>query len=356
MRKDKVAKKEKVKDIRLVLLAARSCCLDCQYCFVKKTNELMSKGILKKAIDFLFTSEARNLQLQFFGGEPLMLPSDIFKWSIEYTVAKSSKLKKSLKIIITTNAVYLTQNKINFLKKYKNHIIIEVSLDGRKESHNTNRPQKDKSRIVDSYTMITKNFPALISSGLYARISMVVSPHTSAELLENFTHLLELGFNKIWIMFSCGILWRNADILEFRRQLRKIEQKYYRQIKEGKILFMNLRDWFVPYRMNSELIVDINGKVYPACMNYLVEDEAVKEKYCLGNLNNPNIRNIDYYEEKRISNQKAIDVFFRVNKIVPNYESNIKTGIMISKFVKRLNKRLKEDRVDVLKFFHEYRE
>ncbi len=344
-----------LKDIRLVLLAARACCLDCQYCFVRKTNELMSQTILKKGIDFLFTSSAQNLQLQFFGGEPLMLPTETFKWSVEYSLSKAKKLNKNLKIIITTNAIYLTRDKIEFLKKYKEHIIIEVSLDGRKESHNINRPQKDKSRVIDSYSMIIKNFPALINSGLYSRISMVVSPHTAKDLLENFQHLLELGFNKIWLMLSCGVLWKDEDIKAFKTQLQRIEKKYYAQIKRGKILFMNLRDWFAPYRMNSELIVDLNGKIYPACMNYLVEDEKVKAKYCLGNLNDPKIKPIDYYEKKRISNQEAIDVFFKVNKIIPNYEGNIKTGMMINKFVEKINNRLKKDKVDISRFFHEYK-
>lgn len=139
-------------------------------------------------------------------------------------LSKAKKLNKNLKIIITTNAIYLTRDKIEFLKRHRDHIIIEVSLDGKKESHNINRPQKDKSRVIDSYTMIVKNFPALISSGLYSRISMVVSPHTAKDLLENFGHLLELGFNKIWLMLSCGVLWKNADIEEFRNQLQKIEK------------------------------------------------------------------------------------------------------------------------------------
>ncbi|MBL7130731.1 MAG: radical SAM protein [Candidatus Omnitrophica bacterium] len=355
MRKTKENKKVATGDIRLVLLATRACCLNCQYCFVKRTNELMSQEVLKKAIDFLFTSESQNLQLQFFGGEPLMLPDDRFKWSIQYAIAKAKRAKKNLKIIITTNAVYLTQKKIGFLKKYKNHIIIEVSLDGKKESHNTNRPQKDKTSRIDSYSMITKNFPAIISSCLYSRVSMVVSPHTAKDLLENFEHLLGLGFNKIWLMLSCGVLWGDQDIKEFERQLQKIGEKYYEQIKEGKILLMNLRDWFAPYRMNSELIVDLNGRIYPACMNYLVDDEKVKEKYCLGGLNDSGFKNIDYYERKRISNQEAIDVFFRVNKIIPNYKSNIKTGMMINGFVKKMNNRLKGDGVDISKFFNEYK-
>lgn len=342
------------KDIRLVLLAARSCCLNCEYCFVKKTNEVMSKKVIKQSVDFLLTSESDNVHLQYFGGEPLMLPLDVFKWSIEYAISEAEKIGKTIRIIITTNAIYLDEERIEFLKKYKDYIIIEVSLDGKKESHNKNRPQKDAMEI-DSYTLITKNFPILTKSGLYSRISMVVSPHTAHELLENFEHLLELGFNKIWIMLSCGVYWSKEDIDKFREQLVLIGKKHYEDIKTGRIVFMNLRDWFAPYRMNSELIVDLNGKIYPACMNYLVEDEKIKETYCLGNLNDPNIKNIDYYEDRRISNDEAITTFFKTNDIIPNYDCNIKTGMMINAFVQKMNEKLKADNVDVFKYFTEYK-
>jgi uncharacterized protein len=211
----------KKQDIRLVLLAARACCLNCQYCFVKRTNELMPIEMLKNSIDFLFTSERKNLQLQYFGGEPLMLSMDVFAESVDYAMARAEESGRNLKIIITTNAIFLNEERISFLQKYKDQIIIEVSLDGRKESHNINRPQKNDIQL-DSYTMITKNFPLLNKSGLYARVSMVVSPHTTKELLDNFEHLLDLGFNKIWLMLACGVLWEQSDIDEFEKQLRRL--------------------------------------------------------------------------------------------------------------------------------------
>jgi hypothetical protein len=113
---------------------------------------------------------------------------------------------------------------------------------------------------------------------------------------------------------------------------------------------MNLRDWFAPYRMNSELIVDIDGKIYPACMNYLVEDEEVKQQYCLGQLGQEGLLGIDHYEELRISNDEAIGVFFQVNNIIPNYDSNIKTGMMINRVVKDINDRLAADGVNVMDY------
>jgi sulfatase maturation enzyme AslB (radical SAM superfamily) len=346
--------KKNKKEIRLVVLAARACCLNCQYCFVKKTNEVMNKKILKKSIDFLFTSVSQDIQFQFFGGEPLMLPLDVFSWSIAYAVARAKKKKKNLKIIITTNAIYLDEKRIAVLKKYKKYILIEVSLDGEKESHNINRPQKT-GQSFDSYSLIVKHFPLLMKSGLYVRISMVVSPHTAGDLLVNFEHLLKLGFNKIWIMLACGVFWSPETISLFEKQLNLLGNKYYEKMKQGKIIFLNLRDWFAPYRMNSELIVDLDGKIYPACMNYLVEDEKVKSSYCLGDLNDPKIKSIDYYEKKRISNDEAITVFFKTNDIIPNYESNIKTGMMINRFVKRLNHRFEREGIDSYKFFNEYR-
>lgn len=343
---------EKESEIRLVLLAARACCLNCAYCFVKKTNELMKESTLKKSIDFLISSDKKNLQLQFFGGEPLMQPYDVFTRSIEYAIFKAKESGKKIKIIITTNSVYLDDKRIEFLEKYKDNIIIEVSLDGDKISQNINRPQKNNAEF-DSYSIITKNFPRLLKSTLNYRISMVVSPATCRNLLHNFEHLLDWGFKKIWMMLSCGVLWEEEDVNAFREQLNLIELKYYKKIKSGEILILNLRDWFAPYRMNTELIVDLNEKIYPACMNYLMDVDEIKEEFCFADLNNLMGKNIDYYEKLRLSNNHAINLFFKENKIIPNYSSNIHTGLMINDFVRGLLDKLEKDGVSVEKLFRE---
>lgn len=344
--KDKTKKDE----VRLVVLAARACCLNCKYCFVKMTNEVMDESTLKKSIDFLFSSKRKNLQLQFFGGEPLMLPDDVFRRSIDYAVVGARNREKDIKIIITTNSVYLNEEKIKFLENYRDNIIIEVSLDGDKESQNINRPQRGKKNF-DSYSVITKNFPKLLKSKLDYRISMVISPETCGKLFRNFEHLLQWGFKKIWMMLSCGVLWKDEDISTFYKQLELIGKKYYGDIKSGKIVLLNLRDWFAPYRMNTELIIDLNEKIYPACLNYLIDSEEIKEEFCLGDLNNLGGKNIDYYDDMRISNGHSISLFFKENKIIPNYESNIKTGMMINKFVKNFTLKLKRGGIEVKELF-----
>jgi sulfatase maturation enzyme AslB (radical SAM superfamily) len=312
----------------------------------------MAEKTLKKSVDFLLSSNRKNLQLQFFGGEPLMLPDDVFRRTVKYAVEGARKLGKDIKIIITTNSVYLNDEKISFLENYEDNIIVEVSLDGDKESQNTNRPQKDDKKI-DSYTIITKNFPKLLKSRLNYRISMVVSPETCKKLLHNFEHLLEWGFRKIWIMLACGVKWSDEDIDAFYEQLTAIGNKYYEGIKSGKIVILNLRDWFAPYRMNTELIIDLNEKIYPACLNYLIDSEEIKEEFCLGDLNDLQGKNIDYYDSLRISNDHSISLFFKENKIIPNYESNIKTGFMINRFVREMADRLKKDGVSVRDLFRE---
>jgi len=340
--------KNKGDEVRLVLLAARACCLNCKYCFVKRTNEVMESSTLKKSIDFLMTSDKSNLQLQYFGGEPLMLPDVVFKESIRYAVESAKALGKNIKIIITTNSVYLKPDKIKFLENYKDNIVIEVSLDGDRESQNINRPQKNKD--LDSYEIITKNFPCLIESDLNTRVSMVIGPETCGKLLHNFEHLLSWGFNKIWMMLACGVKWTADDIKSFKEQLNMIKDRYYGDIKSGKIKLLNLRDWFAPYRMNTELIIDLDERIYPACMNYLIESDKIKDEFCLGDLNDLT-GNIDHYDKKRITNDHSISIFFKENDIIPNYDSNIKTGLMINDFVKEINDRLRKDGIIIQNLF-----
>lgn len=121
----------------LCLNVTSSCNLACRYCFVDKSSHassMMTFDTAKRAIDFLLETSSPDsmLQIDFFGGEPL-LNKDLIKQCVEY--AESSG--RALKFTLTTNAVLLDEEILNWLNEKKISLIL--SLDGNKEINDKNR-------------------------------------------------------------------------------------------------------------------------------------------------------------------------------------------------------------------------
>jgi len=121
------------------LHVAHDCNLKCNYCFASQGNfngdpMLMSLEVGKKAIDFLIeqSKERKNLEVDFFGGEPLM-NMDVVKALVDYARSKEEKYNKHFNFTITTNAVLLDEENRQYINDNMDNVVL--SLDGRKEVH-----------------------------------------------------------------------------------------------------------------------------------------------------------------------------------------------------------------------------
>ncbi|MEG2596948.1 MAG: 4Fe-4S cluster-binding domain-containing protein, partial [Oscillospiraceae bacterium] len=131
----------------MCLHIAHDCNLRCKYCFASTGDfghgrKLMDFETGKRAIDFLIThSEGRrNLELDFFGGEPLM-NFDVVKQVAAYARSKEKEFHKNFRFTITTNGMLLTDDKIDFINKEMSNVVL--SIDGRKEINDYFRPRVD---------------------------------------------------------------------------------------------------------------------------------------------------------------------------------------------------------------------
>lgn len=331
-------KNNKISDrsTRLLLLVTHGCCLRCKYCFVQQDiQKYMPKKILLRSVDFLMSSSASHLQLQFFGGEPLLLPFKLLKETVIYANKKAKQKEKSLDIIITTNGVLLNKEKVDFFKKY--NVIIEVSLDGNETAQNINRPQQPG--LPSSYSLIVKNLSLIFGKGIDYRASMVVTPQTVDNLVNNFKHLLGLGFKKIFIMTACGVFWSKRKLFLLNKNLSILEPIFLKLIRKNYLEFLNLKEWLRPLRMNTEISVDFDGNIYSACISYLIHDKKTKEMFVLGNISKIK-KNMDFFEKKRLSNSRAMQVIFKENNIIDDLPNNIKAGEIMSDFLQSLSRRL----------------
>ncbi|MBQ1538095.1 MAG: thioether cross-link-forming SCIFF peptide maturase [Ruminococcus sp.] len=121
----------------MCLLIALDCNLRCEYCFAGKGDygkgrTLMTYETGKKAIDFLIEKSAnrKNLEIDFFGGEPLM-NFEVVKQIVEYAREQEKLHNKNIRFTITTNGTLLTDDKIEFINDQMHNVVL--SIDGRPE-------------------------------------------------------------------------------------------------------------------------------------------------------------------------------------------------------------------------------
>lgn len=147
----------------MCLHMAHDCNLGCKYCFAGQgefngPKALMSFEVGKAAIDYLIANSKnrRNLEIDFFGGEPLM-NFDVVKQLVEYGNKQAEKYGKVFRFTITTNGILLDDEKIDYINKNMYNVVL--SLDGRKETNDTMRPTKSGK---GSYDIIVPKFQKLV--------------------------------------------------------------------------------------------------------------------------------------------------------------------------------------------------
>ncbi|MGX8702538.1 thioether cross-link-forming SCIFF peptide maturase [Caproiciproducens sp.] len=183
----------------MCLNIAHDCNLRCEYCFAAKGDfgrgrMLMPFAVGKRAIDFLIErSEGRhNLEVDFFGGEPLM-NFEVVKQIVNYARSIEKEHNKNFRFTITTNGILLTDDKIDFINREMSNCVL--SLDGRKSVNDLLRVRADGT---GSYDTIVPKFQKLVASrgdkDYYARGTF--TKH-NLDFTNDVLHMAELGFEQI---------------------------------------------------------------------------------------------------------------------------------------------------------------
>lgn len=147
----------------MCLHMAHDCNLGCKYCFAGQgefngPKGLMSFEVGKVAIDYLIANSKnrRNLEIDFFGGEPLM-NFDVVKQLVKYGNEEAAKHGKIFRFTITTNGILLDDEKIEYINEHMHNVVL--SLDGRREINDAMRPTISGK---GSYDIIVPKFQKLV--------------------------------------------------------------------------------------------------------------------------------------------------------------------------------------------------
>ena len=183
----------------LCLHVAHTCNLNCEYCFASQgkyhgDRALMSFEVAKQAIDFLIENSGtrKNLEIDFFGGEPLM-NFDVVKEITAYCRSIEKEKGKNFRFTLTTNGVLLNDEVIDFANKECHNVVL--SLDGRKEVHDRLRKTVNGS---GSYDIIVPKFQHFVerrgNKGYYIRGTYT---HNNIDFTNDIFHMADLGFTEL---------------------------------------------------------------------------------------------------------------------------------------------------------------
>ncbi|MBR5135067.1 MAG: thioether cross-link-forming SCIFF peptide maturase, partial [Clostridia bacterium] len=183
----------------MCLHVSHDCNLRCKYCFAEQgvyggKPEVMSLEVAKAAIDFLIerSGTRRNLEVDFFGGEPLM-NFDVVKETVKYARSLEKEHNKNFRFTMTTNGMLLTDEISEYLNAEMNNVVL--SLDGRKCINDYMRPNVaghgSYDRIVPKY----QHFVGMRGDkDYYVRGTFTKN---NLDFADDVLHMAELGFDQI---------------------------------------------------------------------------------------------------------------------------------------------------------------
>ncbi len=234
-------KKRKTVVKAMCLHIAHDCNLACKYCFAEEgeyhgRRALMSLEVGKKALDFLIENSGnrRNLEVDFFGGEPLM-NFDVVKELVKYGRSKEKEYNKNFRFTLTTNGVLLNDEVMEFVNAEMANVVL--SLDGRKEVNDRMRPFRNGK---GSYDLIVPKYQKVAESrnqtDYYVRGTFT---RDNLDFSNDVIHFADLGFKQMSIEPVVGsddepYAIREEDLPKIMEEYDKLAVEYIKREKKGR--------------------------------------------------------------------------------------------------------------------------
>lgn len=225
----------------LCLHIAHDCNMCCKYCFAGEgeysgDRSLMSFKVGKRALDFLIeqSGSRKNLEVDFFGGEPL-LNFDVVKQLVAYARSIEKEKGKNFRFTLTTNGVLLNDEVMEWANKECYNVVL--SLDGRKETNDRmRRTRNDKG----TYDLILPKFQKMAKErnqqGYYIRGTYT---HYNTDFANDILHLADLGFEQLAMEPvvtdpKMDYALQESDIPKLKYQYDLLAKEMCKRNREGK--------------------------------------------------------------------------------------------------------------------------
>jgi len=293
--------------MNLILYITNQCNLNCSYCFVDKSEEVMKIQTYKKIFE---EYKEKINSITFFGGEPL-LQFELIKQIIEY----NEKNNYRYNYIINTNGINIDNNIIELCKK--NNILLNISLDGNKKSNSKNRFDAKIFKLVE------RNIKAIKKEGIQFIINYVITTNNIKYITESIKYFLNNDFMDICFLIDYDAIWSKKHIEELRKQLEKsipimLKAKNEDFIKIYPIYnkinhIIEEKDSIKCNFGNDNMVVYCDGKKYP-CISFaknndyeIIGKESIFTNIC-------NVEKCKECEHKNICDNNCMCKFCYSNK------------------------------------------
>jgi len=225
----------------MCLHISHDCNLRCKYCFASTGDfggqrSMMTAEVGKKAIDFIIkeSGNRRNLEIDFFGGEPLM-NFEVVKEIVDYARSKEKEFNKNFRFTLTTNALLLNED----IKKYLNENMhnVVLSIDGRKEVNDKMRFRIDGTGCYDDIMPKIKDVAeSRGQDNYYVRGTFT---RENLDFSKDVLHLADEGFKQISVepvvaAMNTGYDLREEDLPVLFEEYEKLALELVKRKKEGK--------------------------------------------------------------------------------------------------------------------------
>ncbi len=225
----------------LCLNVTHACNLACRYCFAAEgeyrgRRGLMSYEVGKQALDFLIQNSGnrKNLEVDFFGGEPLM-NFEVIRKLVVYGREQEKRYNKKFRFTLTTNGILLNDEIMEFVNQEMSNVVL--SIDGRKAVNDLMRPFRNGK---GSYDVILPKYLELADSrnqtNYYVRGTFT---HNNLDFSEDVRHLVEMGFKQISMEPVVSLpeepyAIQEEDILKIYEEYDKLARYMIERKREGK--------------------------------------------------------------------------------------------------------------------------
>lgn len=257
-------KENNPQEFTITIIPTLNCNMSCWYCYEKHNkNTVMSTTVLEN-IKCLLDQKTRNkplkiLNINFFGGEPLICFNNICWNILEYAKKLCDKNKKCLKVHFTSNAYLINDIMIEKLKSLNCFINMQITLDGNKEKHDQIRHTKDGRPTFDK---IISNIKLLISSKIFVNCRINYTENnidTLADIIDYFSNIKEE--ERAFLNFNMQRVWQDYN----NRNLKKEEEQIIKWFKNECLpisnpTLLNHRHCYADYENN--FVINYDGNIF----------------------------------------------------------------------------------------------
>ncbi|TNF25930.1 MAG: radical SAM protein, partial [Deltaproteobacteria bacterium] len=238
------------------------CQLDCVYCGLDRSKPDMSEEMIVRGLDFCFGTAAPNVEIQLFGGEPL-LRFDLMRFATARARALAAERGKRLVLGLATNGLLLDEARVAFIAEHDLDVVI--SLDGPVAVQARNRPLRatgdGAARGPYPIERVVAGFHRLVRAGVEPMINMVVGPEDVPDIAAGVAYVVEdLGATLVRVTHRLGVHWSQADRAAFFAALGAAIDRHGDRAR-----FVNLCSPDEPALAATSVNLDGDGRIYLGC-------------------------------------------------------------------------------------------